>query len=149
MIQISLLLNNIIKLNTGVPLYVTLHIKNTLPARWMENFRKKSSLLHCYPCTCSPKTAPSVWTSENHLEPCSGCRMDGRKRPRAFRSLNIMNICPAIAKHSTSLPHFWLIHYTLQYADGKFQLDGHFVHSNNKLQLALHNRWDSHFLKNF
>jgi hypothetical protein len=39
-LQVSLLWNNIMKLNIRVPLYVTLHTKNTLPARWMENVRK-------------------------------------------------------------------------------------------------------------
>jgi hypothetical protein len=36
-------------------------------------------LLHHYSCMCCPKTASSVWTSENHLEPGPDCREYGEQ----------------------------------------------------------------------
>jgi hypothetical protein len=59
-----------------------------------------------------------VWTSENNLEPvCPDVLINPvfqvlSHEGRAPGSLLIVNIFPALIKHSTPLSHIWLIHYT-------------------------------------
>jgi hypothetical protein len=82
-----------------------------------QSIEPSSSLFHRYSWACRPKTASSVWTSENHLEPGPDCREDPifqvfSDEGRALGLLLIVNICPALIKYSTPFSHIWLVHYT-------------------------------------